>query len=74
MQEAVILFGEWEKWYVPSASKFMKVNEINGVPRLSLKNMSSPFVILIAGFLLSLIVFILEKIIYFHRASRIVVV
>ena len=37
LQEAGLLFGEWEKRYVPSASKCMKVNELNGVPRLSLK-------------------------------------
>ena len=52
----------------------MKVNELNGVPRLSLKNLSSPFFILIAGYIISLIVFVSEKIIHFHRALRVVVV
>ena len=77
LQEAGLLGvgSEWEKWYVPSPSKCMKVNERNGVPRrLSIKNMNSPFVILIAGYLLSLIVFISEKVIRFHRALRVTVV
>ena len=74
LQEAGLLRGEWEKWYIPSSSKCMKVNELHGVPRLSLKNLSSPFIILIAGYILSFIVFVLEKIIRFHRALRVEVV
>ena len=77
LQEAGLLCGEWEKWYVPSASKCMKVNEINGITRLSLKNLSSPFVILIdpdCRLPSSLVVFIVEKLIGFHRALRITVV
>ena len=74
LQEAGLLGGEWERWYVPSASKCMKVNKVNGVTRLLLKNLSSPFVILIAGYLLSLVVFIAEKLIGFHRALRVTVV
>ena len=74
LKEAGLLGGEWVKWHVPSSSKCMKVNELNGVPRLSLKNLSSPFFILIAGYIISLIVFVSEKIIHFHRALRVVVV
>ena len=74
LQEAGLLGGEWEKWYIPPSLKCMKVNELIGVPRLSLKNLSSPFIILIAGYILSFIVFVSEKIIRFHRALRVVVV
>ena len=41
LQEAGLLDVEWGKWYVPSALKCMKVNEINGVPRLSLERQQS---------------------------------
>ena len=68
--QAAGLFGEWEKWYLPSTSKCTKVNERKEMPRLSLKNLSSAFVLLIAGYLLSLAVFITEKLIRFHRTLR----
>ena len=65
---------EWGKW--SSSSRCMKVNELKGGNRLSLslKHLSSPFVILAAGYLLALIVFVSEKIIRFHRALHAVVV
>ena len=65
---------EWGKW--SSSSRCMKVNELKGGNRLSLslKHLSSPFVILAAGYLLALIVFVSEKIIRFHRALHVVVV
>ena len=74
LQEAGLLV-EWEKWYAPSASKCMKVNERNGIPRLSLKHLSSAFVILIASYVISLTAFaaenIVEKLIRFYRSSRV---
>ena len=75
------LFAEWEKLYVPlqSESKCMKINQRDDKPRvLSLKHLSSAFAILIAGYLTSLVIFvvenIMEKLIRFHRASRFVTV
>ena len=68
------LVGEWEKRYVPSASKCMKINERKGISRLSLKHLSSAFVILIGGCLISLAAFIVEKLARFRRAMRVVVV
>ena len=47
------LIAEWDKWYTPSASKCMKINQRNYMPRLSLKHLSSPFVIFI-GYILEL--------------------
>ena len=65
LQEAGLI-NEWYKRYVPSASKCMKVNERNNKPRLSIKHLSSPFVILATNYLLSLLVFIAEKLIRFY--------
>ena len=65
--QAAGLFYEWEKWNLPSASKCTKVNERREMPfRLSLKNLSSTFVLLIAGYFLSLVAFIAEKLIRFQ--------
>ena len=60
LQEAGLI-NEWYKRYVPSASKCMKVNERNNKPRLSIKHLSSPFVILATGYLLSLISILRRK-------------
>ena len=57
------LLSKWEKLYAPSASQCMKINERKGMPRLSTKHLSSAFVILIAGYLISLSAFVLEKIV-----------
>ena len=48
------LLAQWEKYYIPSTSKCMEINQRNGMPRLSMKHLSSAFVILIVGFLISL--------------------
>ena len=72
------LLAEWEKWYVPSVSKCMKVNERNGNPRLSLKHLSSAFVLLVTGCLVSFVAFVAErtlvKLAILHSAIRVVVV
>ena len=62
LQEAGLLV-EWEKWYVPSTSKCMKINQRKGMPRLSIKHLSSAFIILIAGYLISLVVFVTETVV-----------
>ena len=54
------LLSEWEKWYIPLPSKCMELNKRIDKPQLSLKHLSSAFVILIVGCVLSTIVFILE--------------
>ena len=65
--QAAGLFYEWGKWNLPSTSKCTKVNERKEMPfRLSLKNLSSAFILLISGYLLSLVAFIAEKVIRFH--------
>ena len=77
LQEAGLI-GKWEKWYVPSNSKCMKVNERKGMPRLSLTHLSSPFVILIAGYVISLLAFFMEniiaKVVRMYQTMRVVVV
>ena len=70
------LVDEWYKWYVPSISKCMKVNQRNRMPRLSIKHLSSAFVILAAGYIISFSVLVAERvarnIIIFHRAAVVV--
>ena len=58
------LLDHWEKLYVPSASKCMKINERHRMPRLSIKHLSSAFIILIAGCFISLTAFITEIIVH----------
>ena len=62
VQEAGLI-GEWYNWYLLSASKCMNLNERKRIPRLSMKHLSSAFVILIAGYVASLVAFVGEKIV-----------
>ena len=63
---------------MPSASKCQKINERNGIPRLSLKHLSSPLIILVSGYLISLVTIITERIVEkigrLHQASHVVVI
>ena len=61
------LLDLWEKWYTPSNLKCLKLNQRRGIPRLSLGHLSSAFVILVAGYLVSMFVFLAEKLIHFQR-------
>ena len=40
----------------------MELNKRNGKPKLSIEHLSSAFVILIVGYILSAVVFVIEKI------------
>ncbi len=66
------LINEWEKWYVSIPSKCMEINKRKKKPQLSIRHLSSPFLILIAGYLLAFAVFLLEKIAFKKDDSTIV--
>ena len=55
-------FSEWKKWYVPSPLKCMEINKRVEKSKLSIRHLSSAFVILFVGSFLSTVVFALEKI------------
>ena len=56
------LLNEWGSWYIPSTSKCMELNKRNEKPKLSIEHLSSAFVILIVGYIISAAVFVIEKI------------
>ena len=56
------LLNEWGSWYIPSTLKCMELNKRNEKPKLSIEHLSSAFVILIVGYILSAAVFVIEKI------------
>ena len=56
----------WQRWYMPTPSKCVKLNqEEKKPPRLSIGHLSSAFVILFVGYALSLLVYLTEKILHF---------
>ena len=69
LQEAGLL-DEWTNWYLPPASKCMNLNERKRIPRLSMNHLSSAFVILIAGYVATLVAFVGEKIIMFSKSIQ----
>ena len=62
------LFIEWGNRYVPSPSKCMELKQRDKKPpRLSIGHLSSAFVILLAGYALSILVFLIEKIAHLFK-------
>ena len=56
------LLSEWENWYVPKKTKCMQINQRDRkIPRISIGHLGSAFVILLAGYVISILVFIIEK-------------
>lgn len=63
------LIDIWTKWYLPDvrqclekSDKFVRQKSSKaGSPRLSLKNLTGSFVVLLVGYLVSLCAFIVEK-------------
>lgn len=52
----------WDSWYIPTPRKWLIINRQDKIPRLSIAHLSGAFLILFAGYVLSLIAFIYEKI------------
>ena len=58
--KAAGLINHWETWSVPQPRKCMDINRQDGKRPLSLVHLSSAFVILVAGCVVSFITFVFE--------------
>ena len=58
--KAAGLIDHWETWSVPQPRKCMEINRQDDKRPLSLVHLSSAFVILIAGCVLSIMAFVFE--------------
>ena len=64
------LIEHWEKKFTPQPDEcFDKYKEIPDKPRISLKNLSGAFVVLVVGFAIALLVILIEKIVYYHKKN-----
>ncbi len=50
----------WIHMYTPPPSKCMEINQRDPLKQMSIRNFSSAFTILISGYILSVLVFVLE--------------
>ena len=64
------LIQHWEKQFLPQpnecATKYLEKPE---KPRISLKNLSGAFLLLLVGISVAILVFIIEKIVYYHKKN-----
>ncbi len=77
------LISTWQKWFEPNTRPCLNDNKDKGkvksrkkkqLSRISLANMTGAFSILAIGFLISLLVFLIEKIVFYWKMNRIFVV
>lgn len=62
------LLEEWEKWFTPTPFQCLKINQRdNSKRRLTLKHLSSAFVIIATGWVFSILVFVIENFTSFLR-------
>ena len=60
----------WEKTFQTQPDECLtNYNDIPDKPRISLKNLSGAFLILLVGLPLALLAFIVEKIVYYHKKN-----
>lgn len=60
----------WEKTFLSQPDECLtNYNDIPDKPRISLKNLSGAFLILLVGLPLALLAFIVEKIVYYHKKN-----
>ena len=60
----------WEKQFFPQPNKCQtNYNDVPNQPRISFKNLSGAFLLLLVGLSLAFFIFILEKIIYYHKMN-----
>lgn len=61
----------WKSQYLPQQEACsLKYNEQPNNPRISLVNLGGPFVLLAVGLSLAFLVFLMEKIVYYHKLNR----
>ena len=64
------LIQHWEKNFAPQPNECAtKYSEIPNKPRISLKNLSGAFLLLIVGLSIATLVFIIETIVYYHKKN-----
>ena len=62
----------WEKKFNPQPDRCLgDINKVLRNHRISLDNLSGAFVVLLMGYAFAFFVFIVEKIIYYHKKNQI---
>lgn len=64
------LIQHWENQFLPQPGEcFTNYQDIPKQPRISLKNLSGAFLILLVGLTTAFIAFIIEQIVYYHKQN-----
>ena len=64
------LIQHWGKQFIPQPGECRNnYQNVPEKPRISLKNLSGAFLILVVGLTLAFLAFIMEKIIYYHKQN-----
>jgi hypothetical protein len=64
------LIQHWEKQFLPQPNDCLtNYQDIPKQPRISLKNLSGAFLILLVGLTASFFAFIVERIVYYHQQN-----